>query len=445
MSVLSRAELLEACRGLYAAAAKNFILPPLIRDAGSDEELSHSYSCALETGDVVFKVAFDHGYAEQVKPPWARLPLRFSCFFYEPESEASPTELTKEEYFELLRAFFLGVKAPIHVERKGVTESYGLSIQLTSAFFVECGELPGYDPGLCASALCCNVALGLYQRSSEFFSTQSEALAVWTTRAAQELFDEPKPQNFSLAQPDDAEENAAATGSGEERDPAQMLPHTAACDSAFASETDDDDAAASAAAAPPRQRMGQRAKSFAIRAAAAGMVGFLGGFAASQGGPIATPPQPQRVAESIVSAVPAIARESSPARVETAGSFQATLGEALRRPEPRVAGTLIASAWELAYAPPAPFVAAPSPKPLVLAPFPAPRPPGLGGERKKAAAPKTPPTPVAKQNNPQNPPDALAAMGKVMKTFAVGVVKKLQHIPEGFNAFTSAQPKGKGS
>ena len=435
MSVLSRAELLEACRTLYAAAAKNFILPPLIRDAGSDEELSYTYNCSLEKGEVLFKVAFDHSYAAQNKPPWARLPLRFSSSFYKPDNTTSSVELTEAESFELLRAFFLGVKAPIHVERKGATESYGLSIQLTSAFFVECGELPGYDPGLYASALCCNVALGLYQKSGEFFLTQGEALAVWTARAAQELFDEPKPENFWLAQPDDAETEQIAVGAGDESASARAVPHSPCCDGALGPDAGADD---DAAPAPRRRRL--RAGSFAVRAATAGTIGFLGGFAASEGRPVATPPQPQRVTESIVPVALATAQEN-PHAVEPATSFEATLGEALKAPEPRFAGTLVASAWELAYAPPAPNVATSLPRPLVLAPFPTPRPSGLGVERKKTATLKGPPTPVVKQNKPQIPPDALSAVGRAVNTF----VKNLKRIPEGFNAFTSTQPKGKGS
>lgn len=195
MPTLSRDELLEACRTIYNSAGGAFMLPPLIRDAQDlGAKLAHTHYSLTEEGCVRFVAEFDQDYVDSNKPPYARLPLRFRCELCDLDFRNSPVVLAGYERLALIRAFLLGAKAPIFAEKKAGESSYKLSVQLSSTFFVECGELidDGGDPA--PEAIVGAVALNLYERSAEFFENRDEGLLVWGLRARQELFGEPTPE-----------------------------------------------------------------------------------------------------------------------------------------------------------------------------------------------------------------------------------------------------------
>lgn len=194
MAALDRSELFEACRVIYKMAADNYMLPPLIREARSPEaKSSYTYYSLTEGKCVRFVVEFDKAYVDENKLPLGRLPLRFRCELCDLDFRDTPIELDDGERAELIRAFLLGARAPIIVEKNAAATRYRLCIQLSSTFFVECGELVDEGGSLTSEAICLRVGFGLYDKSKEFFGARQDGLMVWVTRAAQELFGDPMP------------------------------------------------------------------------------------------------------------------------------------------------------------------------------------------------------------------------------------------------------------
>jgi len=194
MAALDRSELFEACRVIYKMAADNYMLPPLIREARSPEaKSSYTYYSLTESKCVRFVVEFDKAYVDENKLPLGRLPLRFRCELCDLDFTDAPIELDDDERTELIRAFLLGARAPIIVEKNAAATRYRLCIQLSSTFFVECGELVDEGGSLTSEAICLRVGFGLYDKSKEFFGARQDGLMVWVTRAAQELFGDPMP------------------------------------------------------------------------------------------------------------------------------------------------------------------------------------------------------------------------------------------------------------
>jgi hypothetical protein len=194
MSVLAREALFTACRNIYDMAGENYVLPPLIRDARRlESQSSYTYNFLIEEGDLYFNVELDEACADRNAFPLSKLPLRFHIELHDASWPDRLIELDKSEKNELVRAFLLGVKAPIAVEKDGRGQCYKISIQLSSTYFVSCGEFVDKGADYTSQEICHSVAHEMYKSSKEFFGGLEEGLAVWSVRAAQDLFDEPKP------------------------------------------------------------------------------------------------------------------------------------------------------------------------------------------------------------------------------------------------------------
>ncbi len=194
MSTLGREELFEACRAIYRTAGDNFMLPPLIRDVESPEEHpKHTYYSLTDTECVRFVIELDQAYVGDNKFPLKKFPLRFRCELCDLDFQEPPIELGEIETRALIRAFFLGVKVQIVANENRDTKTYNLRIQLSSTLFVDCGELIDKDDELTPEAICNQVSLDLYSKSSDFFGGPQDGITVWRVRVAQELFGELKP------------------------------------------------------------------------------------------------------------------------------------------------------------------------------------------------------------------------------------------------------------
>ena len=194
MSTLGREELFEACRAIYRTAGDNFMLPPLIRDVESPEEHpKHTYYSLTDAECIRFIIELDEAYVGGNKFPLKKFPLRFTCELCDLDFQEPPIELGEIETRALIRAFFLGVKVQINASESRHTKKYNLRIQLSSTLFVECGELIDEDDELTPEAICHQVSLDLYSKSSDFFGSPQDGITVWRVRVAQELFGELKP------------------------------------------------------------------------------------------------------------------------------------------------------------------------------------------------------------------------------------------------------------
>ncbi len=194
MSTLGREELFEACRAIYRTAGDNFMLPPLIRDVESPEEHpKHTYYSLTDAECIRFVIELDEAYVGDNKFPLKKFPLRFRCELCDLDFQEPPIELGEIETRALIRAFFLGVKVQIVANENRDTKTYNLRIQLSSTLFVDCGELIDKDDELTPEAICNQVSLDLYSKSSDFFGGPQDGITVWRVRVAQELFGELKP------------------------------------------------------------------------------------------------------------------------------------------------------------------------------------------------------------------------------------------------------------
>ena len=170
------------------------MLPPLIRDVGSPEEHpKHTYYSLTDADCIRFSIEFDDAYVGGNKFPLKKFPLRFRCELCDLDFQEPPVELGEIETRALIRAFFLGVKVQINANESKHTNKYHLRFQLSSTLFVECGELIDEDDDLTPEAICNQVSLDLYSKSSDFFGSPQDGITVWRVRVAQELFGELKP------------------------------------------------------------------------------------------------------------------------------------------------------------------------------------------------------------------------------------------------------------
>jgi hypothetical protein len=188
MSILGKEELSGACRTIYDAASGDYMLPPLIRDAGSDQTAKHTYYYFTKKQCLRFTVEFDKAFVDSHGFPLSRLPLLFKSELSDPEFRQPPIVLTNGENQALIRAFFLGVKSPVIAEIDPSNVGVRLSVQLSSTFFVECGELGDDDGDLSSVTICRSVSRLLYKKSAAFFEDAKIGLAIWNVRAAEELF-----------------------------------------------------------------------------------------------------------------------------------------------------------------------------------------------------------------------------------------------------------------
>jgi hypothetical protein len=194
MSTLGQTEIFEACRALYKMAGEDFMLRPLIRHVEIiPASSSQVYYIQTKTNRVKFVVDFDKTYVDESTFPLMKLPLLFKASICGQSTGTLEVELDDTERTALIRAFLLGVKAPIVVEKSARAERYKVLLQLSSTFFVDCGELIDDDGDLTSDVICDRVGMTLYDKSKDFFQSPREGLAVWSARAAQELFGTPKP------------------------------------------------------------------------------------------------------------------------------------------------------------------------------------------------------------------------------------------------------------
>jgi hypothetical protein len=193
MAALAREALFTACRNIYDMAGENYVFPPLIRDVRLKAQSSYTYNFLVEGGDLFFNVELDEACADRNALPFSKLPLRFEIRLYGPGRPDLALELDESEKKALIRAFLLGAKAPIVVEPGSQGEAYKISLQLSSTYFVYCGELIDDVEDATGWQICVKVARELYKISREFFGSQEEGTAVWSLRVAQDLFGEPMP------------------------------------------------------------------------------------------------------------------------------------------------------------------------------------------------------------------------------------------------------------
>jgi hypothetical protein len=154
---------------------------------------SQVYYIQTKTNRVKFVVEFDKTYVSESEFPLTKIPLLFKSGICSQSSEDLEVKLADAEHAALIRAFLLGVKAPIVVEKSALATRYKVIIQLSSTFFVDCGELIDEGIDLTSDVICDHVGMSLYDKSKDFFQSPGEGLAVWSARAAQELFGTPKP------------------------------------------------------------------------------------------------------------------------------------------------------------------------------------------------------------------------------------------------------------
>ena len=190
---LDQESLNSACRALYDRAGEDFTLPPRAEadDAGAQPghaSAIHIYDCPAGDCDISFLVALDEARVGRD----AAIPLEFKAELRCAQDQTRVVEVDGRIRFELIRAFLLGVKAPMFARRLEGALGYRLSIQLSSTFFVDCGDLDvaGVDaPG----QVCDLVAEQVYSRTKDLFMGPAQGHAVWRQRAAQDLFGEAKP------------------------------------------------------------------------------------------------------------------------------------------------------------------------------------------------------------------------------------------------------------
>jgi hypothetical protein len=194
MPALDREDLSDACRQIYMMAGNDFMLPPLLRDANAlGDGSKHTYFGLTKSDCVRLIIELDKTYLNRSSFPLSRLPLKFTCELCDLDFKETPVQLSASESKELIRAFFLGVKTPINAELNPVTRGIKFSIQLSSSFHVEFGEMPTESHKLAPEAICRWVGGSLYDKSQEFFGSAQDGMSVWIARTTQELFGEQKP------------------------------------------------------------------------------------------------------------------------------------------------------------------------------------------------------------------------------------------------------------
>ena len=199
MAELNQKVLFTACRAIYDLAGANYVLPPLLRGAESPEtQPSYCYNCLVWKNELCFSVALDETYADRNALVHSRLPLKFHVELREAQFPNAAVELSEAEEYALIRAFFLGVKLPIAATKTDEESPYKLSVQLSSTFFVDCGELDDECRDCLPKVICDDVGRKIYARSNEFFAVRQQGIDVWSLRAAQGLFGEAKPPAEAL-------------------------------------------------------------------------------------------------------------------------------------------------------------------------------------------------------------------------------------------------------
>lgn len=203
MALIDQDALSTACRALYRQAGADFILPDLLRAADGapqDRELR----MATAEGVVVFAVGLDRALANRNLHASGPLPLTISIKL---EREGAQERLCRRQRDELVRAFFLGARMPLTLEPVDAGRRFRLSIQLAPRYACGCGEIEAATDS--REDLGASLGDALYQRTAHFFADANNGLAVWSIRAAQELFGDPRPAPEAFWPLASAEEDGA--------------------------------------------------------------------------------------------------------------------------------------------------------------------------------------------------------------------------------------------
>jgi len=203
MALIDQDALSTACRALYRQAGADFILPDLLRAADGapqDRELR----MATAEGVVVFAVGLDRALANRNLHASGPLPLTISIKL---EREGAQERLCRRQRDELVRAFFLGAMMPLTLEPVEAGRRFRLSIQLAPRYSCGCGEIEAATDS--REDLGASLGDALYQRTAHFFADANNGLAVWSIRAAQELFGDPRPAPEAFWPLASAEEDGA--------------------------------------------------------------------------------------------------------------------------------------------------------------------------------------------------------------------------------------------
>jgi len=199
MTSFSREELVEACAALYRAAQKSFMLPPLIRGASNfGSEASVTHDCPAGDFRLKFTVDFDADYVERHKFPLERLPLGFRTQLCDRDGNDLPIRIDERETRILTYAFLLGAKAPIQLEEDDEPPFFRVALQLSPTFFLRWRLEFANIADATAEDICRLVASSLYERSRDLFICEADGVAIWSARAAEELFGAEQPSTEAL-------------------------------------------------------------------------------------------------------------------------------------------------------------------------------------------------------------------------------------------------------
>jgi hypothetical protein len=185
---LDKEALSAACRTIYEMAGQDYLLPTATSesDAGSTSRLVHMLSFSVESRQFCLIVSEDDCDAHDASPT-ARLPIKFRAELSDADDPACVVELAGAEKSELVRAFLLGAKAPIILERDARKAKTSFFLQLSSTRRVAIGFL---SAGAGASDDTCDrISAALYRLSAGLFANRSQGLDVWRIRVAQSLLD----------------------------------------------------------------------------------------------------------------------------------------------------------------------------------------------------------------------------------------------------------------
>ncbi|MFV0279507.1 MAG: hypothetical protein ACK5JM_01950 [Rhodoblastus sp.] len=230
--------LAAACRSIYLRAAESHILPPLIHDVASPWTPQREIKISGRNFSIVLRAFYEASPcgpaprtpcpgglkgAEQsqtgkdgkqdtrraAKKDAQQAPLRFEITAAD-GPEGRPVELDEAARYELIRAFFLGVREPLSVDTPPDCDGCRLSLRIAAGYRVRIGEFEHLDAGLSKEEICDHLADRLLALTQSFFASQAAGREVWKTRLREEMFGEPPQYECYLWPPAEAPARLAA-------------------------------------------------------------------------------------------------------------------------------------------------------------------------------------------------------------------------------------------